>query len=563
MARNTWDIGNTTVRNPFRLPDGIRLFHDIIQGNVWDKAEQARAWQLLQDAGIVKSSKAKEPDFNGRKWFSALKQLGFVYLDSNKKLYVTEVGKFLMENPHMIDMVFLRQLVKYKVGSPIEMRGWGQKNFRPLITFLKFLRLADRNGIIGLTLDEIAIFVITTLTEDDDIINEVFFKKIIPFRKGYEKTIGKVAKTQFVNEGISKFAPIEPKTESLYDYADSSARYARITGLVTQAGLGFGGRFKISEGRREIVDKLLDTIGTPISDDNYISALYDPTQPHLPIDDVEVVAAEIAKLEDEIAALGVTPNAGPNIQTMIAQHAQATLLRQRRDELNEFRFYRQQRTWEALKDVRQLLDQIKRKDLPDRYSYAPAFLEWALWRLLLAINDIRNPISQTRGFRVDDDFVPMHHAAGGGADCTFAYDANAIVVEATLTANSRQVVAENESVRRHVAKVVDNMPDKDVFGLFVAQSVDANTYDEFHTGRYRLHEDVQLRLSIIPLTIDDVINLIDAMQEQQHILTSEELIRILKNLDALRRECDDGVTWRNQIRQVFPQAIADLSALRA
>lgn len=560
--RTTWDLGNTTVRNPARLLEGLRLFADHISGHLWNKDEQARVWGLLKEAGLINSETEDEQASLGRKWYSALRQLGFVELAANDYVYVTEAGRALIEHPDITDMVFLRQLVKYKLESPLERTRLQGFNFRPFITFLRFLKLAHDNGLDGLTRDEIALFVVTTMTEDANEVARIFWEQVVSFREGYDQLTGKVAKSSFVKQQLLLHAPPKPKTSTLVDYADSSARYARISGLVTQSGLGFGGRFRLAEGRQDLVTQLLETLEPIIPDELYVQMLHNPEQPRLPIDDVAMVASEIEALEREIAALGETRAAGPSAQTMLAQHAQATALRQRRAELNEFRFYRQQRTWEALDEVRELLDQIRTKNLPASRSYAPAFLEWALWRLFLAINDIRIPIAQTRGFRVDDAFVPIHHAVGGAADCTFAYDRDALVIEATLTASSRQVVAENESVRRHVAKAVDAMSDKKVLGLFVALRVDANTYDEFHAGRFRLQEETLLRLSIIPLTIKDIIDLIDAMKAQEHMLTSSEMLSLLRQLDELRRSSDDGVSWRNAIRHAFPRIINDLPSLR-
>jgi AlwI restriction endonuclease len=563
--KTTWDLGNTTVRNPGRLLAGLQVFAEHVDGHVWDLDEQVRVWQLLKDAELINSETEDERASLGRKWFAALKQLGFVALDEADTLYITDAGRALMDHAEVTDIVFLRQLVKYKIASPLEQTRLQGFNFRPFITFLRFLKLAHENGLGGLTRDEVALFVVTTMTEDSEEIERVFWQRVVSFREGYEGTQGRVAKGEFVGQQLDRYAPAKPKHSTLFDYADSSARYARISGLVVQSGIerGHGGKFRIAEGRHDLVTRVLDGVGNPIPDEFYVQTLHDSQQPFLPIDDATVVAAEIEYLESEIAALGERPAPGQFAQTMLAQQAQVSTLRKRRSELNEFRFYRAQHSWEQLADIKELLTQIKTGTLPNARAYAPAYLEWGLWRLLLAINDIRNPVADTRGFRVDDEFNPINHAAGGAADCTFAYDTDAIIVEATLTTSSRQVVAENESVRRHVAKAADSMPEKDVLGLFVAKRVDPNTYDEFHLGRFRLREDVQMRLSIVPLTLENVIDLITAMEEQQHMLTSEELIRLLKNLDALRRECDDGVTWRNQIRQVFPQVIADLSVLRA
>ena len=49
-----------------------------------------------------------------------------------------------------------------------------------------------------------------------------------------------------------------------------------------------------------------------------------------------------------------------------------------------------------------------------------------------------------------------------------------IVVEVTLSTNSRQEAMEGEPVRRHVADLVQKYK-KPVYGLFVANKIDSNT----------------------------------------------------------------------------------------
>jgi hypothetical protein len=558
----TWNIGNTTVRNPVRLLEGLRVFADHMEGSEFaaNVTEQERFWEVLRTAGLIESDTANERGSLGRKWFSALFQLGFVRRSETGHVHVTAAGRALMDHPETTDLIFLRQLMKYKISSPLERIRLEGYHFRPFVTMLRFLELARRHGLDGLTRDEIALFVTTTMTEDPDAIALVFHQKIMPFRAGYQAAIGLVAKRAFVADQFARFAPRTPKESSLKDYADSNARYARIAGVVTQRGIGFGSYYKIADGRHDLVEQLLDTLPALIPDVDYVTTLHDPERPTLPLDDVNVIAAEIAQLEAQIVALGDGPAPGQSGTSLLAHHAQAQRLRERRDELNEYRFYRQQHSLETLGEIRELLNQIRTNTLPAARSYAPAFLEWALWRLLLAINDVRNPIAETRGFRVDDAFIPLHHAAPGAADCLFSYDKDALVVEATLTTSSRQVAAESEPVRRHVAAVVDELPAKTVRGLFVAKKIDPNTYDDFYNAGYRLN-GVRIMLSIIPLTIDQIIHLINAMLTAKRLISSAELLILIRQIDNLRQRSNDGAEWSSLINQSFPQIVENLNSI--
>lgn len=563
----TWNIGNTTVRNPARLLDGLRVFSDQMEGSQFEAnaAEQERYWHGLLKAEVIESVSEDERTSQARKWYAALRQLGFVRLDDSGHVYVTAVGRALMEHPETTDLIFLRQLLKYKLESPVERTRLNGYAFRPFITLLRFLKLAHDNGLSGLTRDEVALFVVTTMTEDVTEIERIFRTKIVPFREGLEAVQGSVAKRNYTAHHFAAHGPGRPSTNTLKDYADSNARYARISGLVTQSGLEYGrsGKYKIADGRLAIVNDLLYSLAPIIPDTDYLQIFLDPEQPHLPMDDATQVAAEIAAMEERITAHGGVPAMGPTGEGVVQQHAQAKTLRLRLAELEEYEFYRQQRNEGALREVRELLEQIRTGTLPASRSYAPAFLEWALWRLLLGINDIQNAISETRGFKVDAAFVPIHHAAAGAADCTFDYVNDTVVVEATLTTSSRQVGAEGEPVRRHVAKVVQEKPDKAVLGLFVAKTIDRNTLQEFYRGDWLDQNDENMLLDIVPLTIENIIALIDAMLAQDYIMTSAQLVSLLRSLEGLRDSVANGPKWGAAIQMEFPNLIQDLRSLPA
>lgn len=561
----TWNIGNTTVRSATRLPDGLLVFAEHMEGSQFEAnpAEQERYWYVLSQAELIDSGSENERASLGRKWYAALRQLGFVRLEDSGHVYVTDVGHALINHPETTGLIFLRQLLKYKLESPIERRRLAGYNFRPFVTLLRFLKLSHDHGLGGLTRDEVALFVVTTMTEEPDEIEHIFRTKIVPFREGLAAIHGSVGKREYVAEQFNRHAPPKPSHATLKDYADSNARYARISGLVTQSGLEYGrtGKYKIVDGRLDLVNELLNSIGLPIHDVDYMRLFLDSEHPPLPMDDAGLVAAEIAALEAQIAALGVAPAAGPTGEGIVQKHAKVENLRTHAAMLQEYKFYRQQRSVVALQEVRELLEQIKTNTLPNNRSYAPAFFEWALWRLLLGINDIQSPISETRGFKVDAAFVPIHHAAAGSADCTFDYASDTVVVEATLSTSSRQVAMEGEPVRRHVAKVVQSRPDKNVLGMFVAKTIDRNTMQEFWRGEWLDQNDEHMMLHIVPLTIENVIALIDAMLDQDYILTSAQLVSLLRSLEGLRGNATNGPQWGLEIQREFPRLVENLASL--
>lgn len=74
-----WCLGNTTVRSPFRLRDGlVALSLSSLQGNLRGQEQEIAFRRLLGDHGIVELG-TDETYSVGRKWCSALNKLGFLY----------------------------------------------------------------------------------------------------------------------------------------------------------------------------------------------------------------------------------------------------------------------------------------------------------------------------------------------------------------------------------------------------------------------------------------------------------------------------------------------------
>jgi len=93
----TWNIGNTTVRNPERIADALRLFLSTMQGRPFHKPEQNYFQDVMIDNGLVRAEKSDKPDYasGARKFASAFKQLGFITDWNGGKAWTpTPVGRY-------------------------------------------------------------------------------------------------------------------------------------------------------------------------------------------------------------------------------------------------------------------------------------------------------------------------------------------------------------------------------------------------------------------------------------------------------------------------------------
>src|SRR5690606_19382207 len=140
----------------------------------------------------------------------------------------------------------------------------------------------------------------------------------------------------------------------------------------------------------------------------------------------------------------------------------------------------------------------------------PAYLEWAVWRSFLAINEIVVPAHSTRRFPVDQDFLPRNTAPGGGADLVIEFETYVLIVEVTLTTSHRQMAAESEPVRRHTVQYQDEYPNKDVYCLFIAPSVDNNVAETFRIGVW-YKQDSEEFVNIVPMTLSDFITVFELL----------------------------------------------------
>ena len=226
-------------------------------------------------------------------------------------------------------------------------------------------------------------------------------------------------------------------------------------------------------------------------------------------------------------------------------------LRKQLRQLREIQFYHSQHSQAALAEIEELLESIREGSLIGREIYAPAYFEWAIWRLFLAINALVGPISQTRGFNIDDDIHPTHHARGGAADLIFTYDTFKLVCEMTLTSGSRQFAVEGEPVTRHVFTAIESSGDTPVYGLFVTKKLDPNTADAFHQARYWRNRRDYISTPVIALEINQVIALVQRIQQQP--VTAADIRVLLDRILQLQQTHPHGPAWYEAYSALYEQ----------
>lgn len=524
-----WHIGNTTVRTPYRLRHALRALQDSpLNGNISGHKQENAFAVLLHREGVLDAPRVTAgedvPDL-GRKWRSALSQLGFITPQLNKGnksgaidpdlASITENIEELSGRPYEItpngcrlaqsefvtaqQECFLRSLASYRIPSIIEKRYKGE-SFSPLRFILSLMYgLARAGHDANLFFKEFALFAQTS-TPADGIDNTV--QKIVAFRANRKKAKGNVqAYDRNFYERVAK--NIKCTANTLDDYADLSFRYLKATGIFRAAGRNIA----LSPSRAQLAALLHDKEQATLTDKAYLHALWLGAQ--LPTDNATSSHAVVHDLVEQLRKRGVqaqTPATGTSLPDLQNKRHE---LEAKLFELDEQEYADSQA--DKLDEIMAWLKIIPTRGstkLPDGETISipkgegPAYLEWAVWRAFLAINSLCNPPWEARRFQIDQDFLSASCAPGGGPDAVFEFEGAIIVVEATLTVSSRQEAVEGEPVRRHIAQYKEKS-EKPVYGLFIAVQIDSNTAHTFRSGDWYLPDDSKLSLDIVPLTLED------------------------------------------------------------
>ena len=565
-----WHLGNTTVRSPFRLRDGlVALSTSSLQGNLRGEEQERAFRRLLGEHGIVELGDDDTYSV-GRKWRSALNKLGFLYpeVPPASGIPQSEIGPIDMITPNGWRLIradtvpamqecFLRALAAHYIPSALE-RKFDFAVFSPLRhTLAIMLELEKQTGESRLNFVEMAIVV--QLTSSDEPLADIV-AQVLALRA---RRLASPNKRKFDRQEREAAAVLHGYAAGTFnDYADTNLRYLKATGLVQSKGRGLS----LVPEKHVFVEKLIQDTGIPDSDRSYFITLCNGAK--LPTDNKDSALAVLDDLLQQLEKRGIPFDAtGKPTDTpadiAIIRHQIEGILSERNEE--EYAT-RQAVEWEEIAAYMELIITRKGKktlsngeDIEVPQAEAPAYFEWVLWRAFLAINSLANKPYEARRFKIDQDFLPVGTAPGNGPDLIFEFHDFVIVVEVTLTANSRQEAAEGEPVRRHVADLVSHygaQSGKPVYGLFIANRIDSNTAETFRIGVWFTQTDDKMRLDIIPVTLIQFKAFFEALFTSGRVEVG--LIRELLDLCGGLRPAHEAPAWKHEIQQTFNHRIAAL-----
>jgi hypothetical protein len=565
-----WHLGNTTVRSPFRLRDGlVALSTSPLQGNLRGRDQEIALRNLLGEHGIVELGEDDTYSV-GRKWRSALNKLGFLYPEVPPAAGIaqSEIGTIDLITPNGWRLIradtvpamqecFLRALAAHYIPSILE-KNYGFSVFSPLRhTLAVMLELEKQTGESRLNFVEMAIVV--QLTSSDNTLGDII-AQVLELRTRRLASTNKRQFDRLEREAAGVLHSYAPSTFN--DYADTNMRYLKATGLVQSKGRGLS----LVPEKHVFIEKLVQDTGIPDSDRFYFITLCNGAT--LPTDHKDSALAVLDDLLEQLARRSIPfDTTGKPTDTpadiAIIRHEIEGILSERNEE--EYAA-RQAIEWEEIAAYMELIITRRNKktlsngdEIEVPQAEAPAYFEWILWRAFLAIDSMANKPYEARRFKIDQDFLPVGCAAGGGADLICEFADFVIVVEVTLTTNSRQEAAEGEPVRRHVADLVSHYAEKSgkpVYGLFIANRIDSNTAETFRIGVWFSNTDDKMRLDIIPVTLAQFKAFFEALFTAGRV--EIDLIRELLDCCGDLRAAHEAPAWKREIEQMFNHQIASL-----
>lgn len=346
------------------------------------------------------------------------------------------------------------------------------------------------------------------------------------------------------------------------DYSDLNFRYLKATGLFQSKGRAI----TLVPEKQALIDLLVSEVDESYDESTYVLNLWSGAK--LPTDDKIKTIGIIHNLIDQLAVHGLRYEIKDIHEQSLPDLSECRhQLEERLQSYKELVFAGEQAArWQEIADFMKAFKNLSSKKkvvFPNGEIHAiprgeaPAYFEWIIWRAFLAIDSMDNKSWEARKFKIDQDFLPLSHAPANGPDMEFVFEEYVLVVEVTLTTSSRQEAVEGEPVRRHVAKIAEHYEnrDKKVYCLFIALDIDSNTAETFKIGSWYKKDGTKLPLQIVPITLDDFINLFEAIFKSGNI-DPMEIRRLLVECRVISNS--DAPEWKRAISTEIKRFISNL-----
>lgn len=519
----------TSPRSPYKLQGELKLLKQL-EGEIWNADSQIKFAKLLQDYPDFDGNiSAKDPAFSGRDRATRTPRLlGFVHFPKKGRkglLNFTDVGNaFLDASDEEQVLIFQRQLSKVQFKSPLhDYGGFEEMSVKPMPVMIKLLlELGNMSKV------EVALFGVTLIDHQKF---DLHLNTIKEYRSRIAKLNSrerKIFREKFANSWVMKIYEadinaghtklreggkdfIKTKISTLKDYADSTIRYLRATGLFTVSP--HGQRLMLLTANIDDAKFILSNYGIGLSTytnldfDTYIdSYLGNPSlplirkdDPTLQIEDLNKMVSELAKVDSaEATNYQQSYNAAKSRVEKLQIIGRLENVLGTMQIINEAKWIRRNQT-SSLTDIKDVYNAItsRQSEVLDR----PLMYEWNTWRAMVLINDAKNIQGN---YTTDPDGNPVSTAGGSKPDIQIEYDTFHLIVEVTLSSGKKQFEMEGEPISRHLGTlqkvVIENGDTRPVFGIFVAETLNETVISHLLTQARYKSQVYKGSIRILPMT---------------------------------------------------------------
>ena len=555
--------GNTSVRTPMRFQKGLTVIQkEGFNGNLSTKEMEIKFKKALDQEGVIREQKdVRDTSSVARKWRSALSKTGFLTpigkpgetlvnsvavkypaLGLQHTAQITPQGYRLINAETTADIqdAILRALLAIQ----IKLDSDSDRYFKPFPFAMRVMNDLKKKGV-DEAINRMELVYIGSVMNNAE--SDKVAERIIRYREERQQKQGKKEKNRFDSDFFKPIAKeYGVQYETLKTYGDPNFKYMLATGLFSRKGRRIG----FNENKLVTINKLLENEPKIYKNqEDYYYNLWNGYP--LPDDDKDVIIDEIKVLSQKLGE-SIPKNMNKESVPDLKQRMHSLQDKDNQNHEKEF----------AADQVNQVNDIIcylrvldgEKKGSDDNFKNAlenatddlPTYFEWTTWRAFLAIDGLENAPGNARGFRVDQDLYPSGTAPGGRPDNMFEFKDYILVVEVTLTTSSRQEAAEAEPVRRHVAQIQEEHPDKPVYGLFIAKDIDNNTAEMFRLGMWYSKDD-PFFINIVPITIKQFITIMDKFEKYK--FTNEQIERLIEKCLIPRNAT--VTLWKNEIDRII------------
>lgn len=587
---------NTTVRNPERMEVLLRILSEM-EGVTFDSTGQEQFFGLQIKKRFYKPTRSTlgedlmtevyDSDQNedlsddvvarileryrgsvdsagrGRTAVAVLNRFGLsIALQSHGPVVITPLGKKWLSGEIDDEELFTRFLLRWQYPNPIE-SGYGSFDIKPFPAVLHLIDGVNKswknlgNEAVGLSKEEYRLFALS-LQNQSGIQSAV--EQIIQFRLHSKSMSGK-ERSDYINNfvrqrvisifGYTNEETLRKQAGNLKDYADSSLRYFRISGLLALRG---SGRYvDIAADKKAEVDSIIKTLSLASiefsSGEDYLNYLGDLSY-DLPWQN----EADMRNISDNLTSVLESESEEMTIEFDTSELEDKTLPQRvtlLKDKINEVRIEKLRSLKHDLNALDEAIERLS-NITSSRYETVTARpsldFEWFASRALMVLNDA---IRVEPSYKVGDDGLPTGFR-GNASDIECEYESFGLTVEVTLLNGRDQWYAEGQPVMRHLRDFEDQLSDnKEAFCIFVAPYVHRDTLNQFWTSNKFAYEGQ--RQKIIPLTIGEFVVFLRKSREiikagsLNHNTLKEFLDTIIETVDTHT----DSFEWQGTIKETL------------